>query len=37
MLIQARDIKDISKSNNSVLQKRPELCNINYSIDREGT
>ena len=37
MLAQARDIRDIPEGNNNVLQKRPELCNINYNIDRKGT
>jgi hypothetical protein len=37
MLTKIRDIKNISENNGSVLQKRPELYNTNYSINGEGT
>jgi hypothetical protein len=37
MLTQAGDIKNIFKGNNSILQKGPKLCNINYDIDGKGT
>jgi hypothetical protein len=36
MLIQAKDIKDIPKDNNSILQKRLKFYNINYNIDGKG-
>jgi hypothetical protein len=36
MLTQARDTKNILKSNSSVLQKRPELYNTNHDIDEKG-
>jgi hypothetical protein len=37
MLTHDKDIRDILKGNNSILQKRPKLYNINYDIHRERT
>jgi len=37
MPIQVRDIKDIPESNNSILQEKSELYNINYGINEKGT
>jgi hypothetical protein len=37
MLTHDRDIKDISKSNNSILQTRPKLSDISYNINKKGT
>jgi hypothetical protein len=35
MLIQIKNIGDIFKGDSSILQKKPELCNISYGIDGE--
>jgi len=36
MLTQTRDTKNIPKSNNSILQKRPELYGTSYNINEKG-
>jgi hypothetical protein len=37
MLTQIKDIKDIPKGNDSILQKKPELYNTNYDINKKRT